>query len=412
MSDTPSWQPDPTGKHDHRYWDGTQWTENVADAGVAAIDPYVPEAPAPPEVPETAPPEVPEAPAAIADAPQVPAAAEPTTVDVEPTLADAEPDATAAWPTSGETTAAWPTAPAPAPGAPAPPPPYVPTSPVSSGGGGSKKGLLVGGGILAAVVVAVLAFQALGGDDETSVRTELASKLQDESDGELTGGQAKCVADLLIDEAGEDAFADLDYSAEETPDEVTNAFIDVGLQRLVEDCDIDLAALGGSDSTDGGTDDSDSGDTTNTTDSNAAEGSYGSDPTLDALWDSCEDGDYAACDQLYQDSPGGSEYEEFGDTCGDRNEPSGFCVSIYGEDSDGSDSTDGFDPGDLPDDYEEILADTYETQLGLSREKAECLAGKLVSAIEDGMLDQDEAMSEVFDYLSDCDISMEEIGGN
>src|SRR5204862_1995792 len=41
MTDNPaSWQPDPTGKHDHRYWDGTQWTDNVADAGVAATDPY------------------------------------------------------------------------------------------------------------------------------------------------------------------------------------------------------------------------------------------------------------------------------------------------------------------------------------------------------------------------------------
>jgi len=33
------WFPDPGGGHDHRYWDGTRWTEHVADAGVAAIDP-------------------------------------------------------------------------------------------------------------------------------------------------------------------------------------------------------------------------------------------------------------------------------------------------------------------------------------------------------------------------------------
>lgn len=35
----PAWHPDPTGKHDHRWWDGQRWTEHVADAGVAAIDP-------------------------------------------------------------------------------------------------------------------------------------------------------------------------------------------------------------------------------------------------------------------------------------------------------------------------------------------------------------------------------------
>ncbi|QYJ05754.1 AIM24 family protein [Nocardioides panacisoli] len=33
------WHPDPTGKHELRYWDGNQWTEHVADAGVQATDP-------------------------------------------------------------------------------------------------------------------------------------------------------------------------------------------------------------------------------------------------------------------------------------------------------------------------------------------------------------------------------------
>lgn len=31
-------QPDPTGRHEHRYWDGTTWTDNVSDAGVAGAD--------------------------------------------------------------------------------------------------------------------------------------------------------------------------------------------------------------------------------------------------------------------------------------------------------------------------------------------------------------------------------------
>lgn len=38
----PGWLPDPTGRHDHRYWDGAAWTEHVADAGVAGNDPYDP----------------------------------------------------------------------------------------------------------------------------------------------------------------------------------------------------------------------------------------------------------------------------------------------------------------------------------------------------------------------------------
>jgi hypothetical protein len=35
----PSWYLDPTSRHELRYWDGTQWTEHVASAGVGAIDP-------------------------------------------------------------------------------------------------------------------------------------------------------------------------------------------------------------------------------------------------------------------------------------------------------------------------------------------------------------------------------------
>lgn len=31
--------PDPTHRHEYRYWDGTTWTDRVADAGVGAADP-------------------------------------------------------------------------------------------------------------------------------------------------------------------------------------------------------------------------------------------------------------------------------------------------------------------------------------------------------------------------------------
>jgi TM2 domain-containing membrane protein YozV len=39
------WHPDPRGRHEHRYWDGTQWTDHVADAGVMATDPVAEVAP-------------------------------------------------------------------------------------------------------------------------------------------------------------------------------------------------------------------------------------------------------------------------------------------------------------------------------------------------------------------------------
>jgi hypothetical protein len=33
------WYPDPTGRHEQRYWDGRQWSNRVADNGVKADDP-------------------------------------------------------------------------------------------------------------------------------------------------------------------------------------------------------------------------------------------------------------------------------------------------------------------------------------------------------------------------------------
>jgi uncharacterized protein YxjI len=43
MSDTgttaPNWYPDPYGRHETRYYDGTQWTEHVASHGKQSIDP-------------------------------------------------------------------------------------------------------------------------------------------------------------------------------------------------------------------------------------------------------------------------------------------------------------------------------------------------------------------------------------
>ena len=36
---TQGWYDDPAGKHDRRFWDGRQWTADVADAGVQSSDP-------------------------------------------------------------------------------------------------------------------------------------------------------------------------------------------------------------------------------------------------------------------------------------------------------------------------------------------------------------------------------------
>lgn len=61
MSDTsggqqgyqPAWHPDPLGRHQLRYHDGTRWTEHVSDQGTAGVDPPVA---APQPVAQTQPP--------------------------------------------------------------------------------------------------------------------------------------------------------------------------------------------------------------------------------------------------------------------------------------------------------------------------------------------------------------------
>jgi len=35
----PHWAPDPTGRHQYRWWDGMAWSNNVSDNGVGAMDP-------------------------------------------------------------------------------------------------------------------------------------------------------------------------------------------------------------------------------------------------------------------------------------------------------------------------------------------------------------------------------------
>ena len=37
----PGWLADPTGKHEQRYWSGTEWTDQVTDDGVPGTDPPV-----------------------------------------------------------------------------------------------------------------------------------------------------------------------------------------------------------------------------------------------------------------------------------------------------------------------------------------------------------------------------------
>lgn len=59
----------------------------------------------------------------------------------------------------------------------------------------------------------------------------------------------------------------------------------------------------------------------------------GDDPVLNQLAQSCFDGDMSACDDLFLQSPSGSAYESYGNTCGGRVAEADvelrYCVDIF-----------------------------------------------------------------------------------
>ncbi|MBI1377051.1 MAG: DUF2510 domain-containing protein [Frankiales bacterium] len=40
MSQPAAWLADPTERHEHRYWNGTEWTAHVSDGGVQGSDAF------------------------------------------------------------------------------------------------------------------------------------------------------------------------------------------------------------------------------------------------------------------------------------------------------------------------------------------------------------------------------------
>ena len=92
----------------------------------------------------------------------------------------------------------------------------------------------------------------------------------------------------------------------------------------------------------------------------------------------------------------GSELEEFGSTCGERSPSLRRFVRGHRRRR-GPPS---------PTTYEDDAVGDSATE---SRPSA--WPSKIAEAIEDGTLTEEQASTEVFDYLADCDISLEEIGG-
>lgn len=131
-------------------------------------------------------------------------------------------------------------------------------------------------------------------DREQAVNDVLA-----QAGGRLDRPQAECYVDAVVRDLGSAALAP---NASPTPDQVPR------LTRIRVDC-TGVASLGTTPPTSATTIDPTSG---------TEPRQLGDDPRLDGLYAACRDGGGAACDQLFDDAPLGSAYEEFASTCGGR----------------------------------------------------------------------------------------------
>jgi hypothetical protein len=181
---------------------------------------------------------------------------------------------------------------------PVPPPPDEPASPASASGGSGrgKKGLLIG--VAAALVVAalVVALDASGGD------------------GDDDGTEAAASASTTTTEPSTTSYT---YRTTTTTPGAATTTPTVPTTTTTPTATTAPRATA-------------TPLPRSTTTTARSPQTFGDDPQLDALYASCDRGDMTACDALYRQAPRGSDYQDFGDTCGGRNDPGSFCTEIYG----------------------------------------------------------------------------------
>lgn len=234
---TPGWLPDPTGRHEYRYWDGARWSDDVSDGGNTSVDPIA---------------------AATSQATQQPTApggyGQPTP--------GADPYGQAAGGGYGQPTGTYGQAtdpygqagygqagygqPTGAYGAN----PYAPAPQASPSGSGPSTGLLVGLGVLLLVlVVGIGAIVATRGDDDDSDGAETAGNTDTTVPPDDSGETDDPTTDSSVDiggiPGGEDAMVDIMGDAlvsasqgvltDEEGTCLASGMIDVlGLERLAE----------------------------------------------------------------------------------------------------------------------------------------------------------------------------------
>lgn len=203
-SPAPGWLPDPTGRHEYRYWDGSRWTDDVSDQGTISSDAY-------------------------AGPTAAPAYGDPTAT------APYDPTATAPY---GDPTASYGSG--PYPGAPQPQRPGTPT------------GLIIGLVVLVVALVGGLAFVVANqGDDDDTAGTTIgdsettATTADDTGDDTDTSDTTESSTDIGDSSGSDDAMASVMASGlvtasngvltqDEAECLATGMIDEVGLDRLIE----------------------------------------------------------------------------------------------------------------------------------------------------------------------------------
>jgi hypothetical protein len=426
MSDIAAgWKSDPTGRHDHRYWNGTAWTEHISDAGVAGVDP-APEGLAPPTAPDAPAAEEPTStfrmteegtePPATGDAADAPAAtaagetasepvtpqpapvpvtsswATPTVVN-QPTEAQpaADPDPITAAPESTDEPAAPPASSTPSYSSPVPP--------IASGteAVASDEPTVVDAPSVEPDATDVITVASSAADPTSAWPTAASSApvppgptftppAPVDTDGDEGGGGGSKRRLLL----GVGVVAVI--------------AVIVGVLLLGGGSDGDLQTRISSEIRDGGQ----SGLSKKEADCLAGEliDEMGADKLKDVDF-SAEDPPAAIADDLNDAFVAAIPKCKI-----DLNDGTTGTTSADGSDAG---STDGATATSLSKEeigqFRDMLADQYRDNLGLSEEKADCLANTMADAIGRGELDENQSFESFFQYLSDCDISVSELGG-
>jgi hypothetical protein len=163
--------------------------------------------------------------------------------------------------------------------------------------------------LVVAVVTGVLAGCSAAPEFD---REAAVGRVVDATGGVVDRAQAECYVDQVTAELGTGPLAE---GAEPQPEQLRR------LTSIKIDC-FGVENIGATTSV--------SSDPPTSVDGAIAEPmAYGDDAALDALWDQCDAGSGLACDQLFDQAPINSVYEEFAGTCGRRTQEL-RCADVYG----------------------------------------------------------------------------------